>query len=297
MFNLRIVIFLISLFGIQCRTKNVSVNESLAIRDSIPGTHSLMPDVYRSELMGLPVAVESSVKGLLIFINSMDKKDSSNNDLAFKIYLEFQAKLIDSLNNRLNHSPDFETINSLIWADTTLHEKVAKNYEKILNSNGLVLRSTEGMIFIDRDMTPIKSHFYKYLSPSTQRFFLQFANETDIAYSEDGGIVISLKELADRLWFWDAFLHDYPQHVFTDVARNNVEVYLYFLMAGMDNTPAYQDDGKLSNEVLEACQYFINKYPTLSSSTVVREYLKLLAENDYKRNDKIDAFVSLYSTY
>jgi hypothetical protein len=293
-FNLQIVIFLASLMGVQCATKNVSVEGNLPTRDSVPRAESAMVEIYRSELMSLPFFEESSLKGQLIFSESMDKKDSSNNDLAFKIYLEFQAKLIDTLNNRLYRRSDIEIISSLIWADTTLHEKQARDYERSLNANGLVLGSTEGMIFIDRDMTPIKIHFYQYLSPSTQRLFLQFDQETRIAFSNDGGITISLIELADRLSFWDKFLHDYPQHIFAEFAKNKVDGYLYFLMRGMDNTPAYQDDGKISKEFLDACQYFVKKYPAVPSSTIVHKYLELLAESNYKTSSKIDEFINRY---
>src|SRR4051812_26436043 len=97
-FNLQIVIFLASLMSVQCATKNVSVEGNLPTRDSVLRAESAMVEIYRSELMSLPFFEESSLKGQLIFSESMDKKDSSNNDLAFKIYLEFQAKLIDTLN-------------------------------------------------------------------------------------------------------------------------------------------------------------------------------------------------------
>lgn len=289
--KLLLILLVISIFS--CRKGNdTTVPLSQLEKDSV----SLVE--FERALSQLPNDIPSSLKGLEIFKNDFEKSSPENNDRAFKSYLAFQAKLMDSLNQQLIRNPDLEKIESTIWDDSTRHHPEGKAFMNKLFQNGLRLASTEGMVYIERETQTLRNYFYDNLSPSTQKFFGQFELETNQPMSADGGFIIPIKDVADRLGFWDAFLTSYPEHLFSDQAANNVKYDLYFFLIGLDNTPAFSyDDGKLNKEFLEAYKYFIQKYPDSKNAGVIKEYLQLLEKAVYKQTEKIKEFSSKYNPY
>lgn len=250
---------------------------------------------YRDSLQHLPNTPASSLHALEIFHNCFDKRYPVQNDKAFKAYLEYQVILIDTLNNQLLKRPDYEKISSLIWSDTSLHEPEGLAYANQLNRYGMVLKSTEGIIYIGRSTKPIRAFFYNHLSPATQEFYDQFEIETNQELAEDGMLLITQIELADRLAFWDSLLAKHPNHLFAQFAKNNIDDYLQYLLEGMDNTPAFDfETKKLYPEFLEAYEYFKHTYPTLNSTAVIEEYMILLKSQDYKRTEAVTRFINQY---
>jgi hypothetical protein len=253
---------------------------------------------YQDSLNNLPLIMSASLHGQEVFQRYFDKSDHDQNDRAFKIYLEFQATLMDSLNSELIGRPDFEKINSLIWADSKEHSKEGISYKKELTQNGLDFRSTEGMIYIGRLTEPIRISFYEHLSPSTQEFFDQFEIEENHIYAEDGGLTITPIELADRLAFWDSFIIKYPNNIFNEFAQNNNKYYLYFLLDGMDNTPAFGFETKtIAPDFFKSYIYLIKSHPSLASSKIVSEYIELLKKNNNARSEAVASFINKYSIY
>lgn len=289
---------LLLLLMLQCKKeeKPTAKNTQSLLTPSAPQAVSNEPSIalskFKAKLDSLPKDGSSSRAGLEIFRNSFSKESREDNDKAFKMYLVFQATLINTLNAELENHPDFEKIGSLIWADSTLHEPEGKAYEKYLMQNGLRLASTEGTLFIERETGIIMNTFYEHLTPATQEFFIQFEEETNVPFSEDGGLTISLNDLADRLAFWDSFLARNPVHLFSEFAKNNVDTYLHYFLAGMDNTPAYDyESKKIDKEFLSAYQYFVQKYDDTNSAKIVNNYLELLTKNDFVSNEEIESFI------
>jgi hypothetical protein len=289
--NLLFILLITS--ALSCKKENTE-----AVVLSQPEKDSVSLVEFERALSQLPNDISSSLKGLEIFKNDFEKSSPENNDKAFKNYLIFQAKLMDSLNQQLMRNPDHEKIESTIWDDTTHHQPEGKAFMNKLFQNGLRLTSSEGMVYIGRETQILRNYFYDNLSPSTQKFFDQFELETNQPESEDGGFIIPIKDVADRLGFWDAFLVSYPKHLFSDYATNNVKYGLYFLLTGLDNTPAFSyDDGTLDKQFLEACKYFIKKYPHSKNAVVINEYLELLEKAGYKQTEQVKEFSEKYNPY
>jgi hypothetical protein len=247
---------------------------------------------YQDSLHHLPFTAHSSLHALEIFRDQVDKHDLNTNDKAFQEYLYYQVILIDSLYNQLVKRPDYEKIESLIWADESLHEPEGQQYERELNQNGLILKSTEGIIYIGRSTKPLRNFFYDHLSPATQEFFDQFEAETMQDLSEDGGLLITPVELAQRLAFWEEFLTKHPNHLFAQFARNNVADYQYYLLEGMDNTPAFDfETNKMQPEFIEGYAYLNQHHPDLACTKVFNEYLTLLKTTNYKRTEAVSHFI------
>ena len=281
---------------IHCTNKQASEN-----KEPIPETitsQNINLTTYLDSLHHLLFVPASSLHALEIFRDHFNKHDPYQNDNAFNAYLEYQAILIDTLNNQLVNRPDYEKINSLIWADASQHEPEALQYEQQLNQYGLVLQSTEGFIYIDRSTGPIRAYFFNHLSPSTKEFYDQFEMEKNQNLSEDGMLLISPRQLAERLAFWENFLMKYPDHLFAEFAKNNTEDYLRYLMDGMDNTPAFEFETKnLYPEFLNAYQYLKQHHPSLVSTSVINEYVLLLKKQNYQRTEVVVHFINQHSPH
>jgi hypothetical protein len=134
--------------------------------------------------------------------------------------------------------------------------------------------------------------FYNHLSPATQEFYDQFEAETNQDLSEDGGLLITPVELAQRLAFWQEFLSRYPNNLFAQFARNKVAYYQYYLLAGMDNTPAFDfETNKMQPEFIEGYAYLNQHHPDLACTKVFNEYLTLLKTTNYKRTEAVSHFI------
>ncbi len=59
----------------------------------------------------------------------------------------------------------------------------------------------------------------------------------------------------------------------------------------MDNTWAFEDDGKIVPEFLEAHRYYLHKYPDSESAKVVGEYLSVLENLGWKKSVKVESFI------
>jgi hypothetical protein len=247
--------------------------------------------MYKRALEALPLEESSSLIGLTLFRKSFQTTNRTENDKALQAYLQFQARLIESLNERLHESEYYEAINSLVWADTSRYEKKGKDYRDKLKGTGLVLAFTEGTPYIDRDAAVIRNYFHEYLTGETQSFYSQFEEETKESFSEDGGLIISLESLAGRIGFWDTFLSKYPNSIFVNEAKSRLDVYLFYFVSGMDNTPAFDYEGKLEEEFKAAYDFYVQTYPSTSSAGIISEYLSILNASEYKRNAQVDEFI------
>jgi hypothetical protein len=279
---------LLFIIGLSCTPKPAENKPE----DELSAAKPIPAKAYADSLQRLPFTPSSSLHALEIFRDKVDKTDLNQNDKAFKAYLEYQVILIDTLYNQLVKSPDHEKIESLIWADQSLHQPEGLQYEKELNQNGLILKSTEGAIYIDRSTQPLRTFFYNHLSPATQEFYDQFEAETNQDLSEDGGLLITPVELAQRLAFWQEFLSRYPNNLFAQFARTKVAYYQYYLLAGMDNTPAFDfETNKMQPEFIEGYAYLNQHHPDLACTKVFNEYLTLLKTTNYKRTKAVSHFI------
>jgi hypothetical protein len=278
---------------VACNTKN-QLAESPVV-EKVQQVESIISSVYRDRLNALPFEFESNRKGLDLFRQFVEQDKDINSDIALKDFLEFQKRLLDELNQQLYKRPDFETINSLIWADTTEYAPEAVKLSRLLNEQGLLFKATEGAVYIDRDMEPIRKTFYTHLSEPVRIFFVQYEMELVQGFSEDGGMVISTTELADRLGFWEEFLQRYPNNIFKEYATDNVKYYRYFMMAGMDNTPAFDyESNKLLDEYKQAMIYYQNQFAGTPSATVFRTYLEVLSKNNNQFGKAVEDFTDQY---
>ena len=106
---------------------------------------------------------------------------------------------------------------------------------------------------------------------------------------------ISTLALARRLGFWEEFLIRYPATIFKEHALNNITYYRYYLMVGMDNTPAFDyQSNQLLDEYKEAMIYYHNTFAGTPSADILRAYLDILSKNNHTYNEAVIDFLGQY---
>jgi hypothetical protein len=275
------VLFLFS----QCSNKTTTTENTIA--------QIVTAEDYSKHLDSLGSSVKSSLDGLELFQKSFVKENPEENDKALRAYIEFQNKLIGSVEQELFDNGDlYEKLNTLFGEDSSLRDKDAVAYETELNRSGLQLSYAEGSVFLDSNPERFLEYFGPYLTESTKEFLEHYAIEQKETYSEDAGLIIPVQELSNRLIFWDTFLSKYPDHLFVDHAEDYYKTFLRTLLTGLDNTMAYDNTTlEWSKEFLEVYKSVIVNHPTTKSAQVLSRYLELLATSDFKYNDKVQEFI------
>lgn len=207
-------------------------------------------------------------------------------DEDFKFFLEEYSSTINRLNEILEVHEDYDVIGTLLYAEESLHDPKAVAFDLRLNDYGYTTASTEGFIFIDLNTEFLFAQFGQYLTPTMHYFLQLFANEINEPIGEDGGLIIPLKSLIDRTVRWEKFKTNNPAFVLNDYAEGKTNEYTYFILAGMDHTPAFDSD-QLSSMYREAYDYAIKKYPYTQLSTTLENYLAILQDEDYLLTDRV----------
>jgi hypothetical protein len=269
----------------QCSSKTTTKENTI--------TQIATAEDYSKHLDSLGSTVSSSLDGLELFQKSFVKENQQENDKALRAYIEFQNKLIGSVEQELFDKTEFyEKLNTLFEEDSAFRDKDAVAYEAELMRSGLQLSAAEGSVFLDSNPNKFLEYFGPYLTESTKEFLERYATEVNRAYSADAGLIISVQELSGRLVFWDTFLSKYPDHLFLDYAEDYYKTFLRTLLTGLDNTLAYDNTTlEWSKEFLQVYKSVVANHPTTKSAKVLSRYLELLAANDFKHNEKVQEFI------
>ncbi len=276
----------------QCRQKETSE----AGQQETTST-TLSPKAYEDSLALYLYTPERNKWALDLFANHVDKANAEQVDLALKAFLAFQSALIDTLNNNLYKLPDYEAISTLIYDDAN-RKPEGLAFEKKMNQNALLVKTSEGAVYLDRDAPQLLTYFGNYVTPAMKEYLGQFIAEEQQELSEDAAIVIPISDLANRLVFWDEFIAKYPQHIFAQTATSKRDVYLLFLLTGLDNTPSFDfESKKINKDYMDAYTMILSTHPNMPSAKVINEFVELLKKNNYTHTATVDEFLIKYQPF
>ena len=273
---------------------------SCAPTESKKGQGMLDLKGYAQKLAELdPQVAEASGEALAIFENEFDKQDPSQNDLAFEIFRNFQFKVVEGVNNLV--FSDDELADDLVRMAYNQGGEIAQatlDFNQKLVDNGLLVSAVEGSPFIDTNPEVVNPIFLKHLTKPAQGYHELMGIETLEPMSSDGGIIIPISELAERMMSWEKLLAEHSEFQLRKEAQYAYNSYLFFLIAGMDNTPPYDyETGKLNPEHITVYQSIIEKHPNSKSAESLKPLVDMLAKNDYKRTEESSAYIRKFSIW
>lgn len=242
--------------------------------------------------------LESFKKIVKLFTDSLEKSNSSDIDKAFVELLIVQTEIQDNYNKVLWESEDYESLESIMYANEKLHTQKAKEFEKYAEENGFIIQVTEGAIYIEKSPTFLIETFNEFLSSSMKSYLKQYCDELEAPFMEDGGIIINFTTFRQRVLFWDNFDKQNPNFPLPNYPKNQFEFYLYHLLSGADNTPAFDWNSKIILEsYLKVYNEIIQENPNTRTAHILKDYTKILKLNAYKKNDELMNFMNKFDPY
>jgi hypothetical protein len=158
---------------------------------------------------------------------------------------------------------------------------------------GFKVEVLEGDLYLEPLPKYLIEIYGDYLSEHAKEYLNLKNFEIESRMADEGFLLITWDELADRIVCWEKFITKYPDSKEAQQALNEFFApYLYFYINGMDNTQVYDSvTGILSDEVKTSYRYFINEYEGSESQKVILELYNMLEENDFKKNENITTYI------
>lgn len=249
-------------------------------------------DEYVSLIDSLNVYDIESIQVLKEYVLNELKVPNELADSAYYLFLEFfytsANNLTDSLETKYSN-----LIEKLYRQD---EDSEVREFYRLLNSCGLDLFMTEGMFYVDVQSDFFYNTFKNNLSPSLKTYLQLRNSELKNAFSEDAMLLIPFDNLAERVYYWEKYLTDYPETKLINEANYYYKTYLQTLLTGLANTSLFDWESKiLLQPVKEIYESYLKKYPETKSGMIVREYYDILERNKFEHSDSIDFILNKYN--
>jgi hypothetical protein len=135
-------------------------------------------------------------------------------------------------------------------------------------------------------------HYYNIfkgkVTDDYEYFLKNEAKENTVLYSADAGILISPKEVGNRVLTWEKFIEQYPKSPLLEQATTLYQEYCYDYLMGMENTRTIDySEGRLESENKSEFKRFMSKNPNSRTTKIIKAFLtQVEANSDYEELDK-----------
>ncbi|MEO1254718.1 MAG: hypothetical protein AAFY41_07525 [Bacteroidota bacterium] len=296
--NLRLT-FIIAVFGLlSCQSRTNSQNSEQTTEFQEPDSIETNLETQQQKLTELEPDSTSDKSqlpsGLAVlgdFKQNAENRSNKVNDSLFVEFLKSFTTYQNSMNDLLFDDPMYDTYNTLVYADDNLVDPKAREFEDSVQTMGFYISTSEGMIFLEKDPQFLEK-FSNYLSERMNTFRIQYSKEIQYPLAEDGGIIISTDEHIKRMLFWEKFAKNNTDFELPDYANDQFEMYLFYLMFGMDNTPIHDwsDSLKIRPEVVETYNNIIDRFPNSDAVSYLTDYLNYLEQKNFKYDRSFDEY-------
>lgn len=165
-----------------------------------------------------------------------------------------------------------------------------------LAENGFELAQGEGMVFPVVDWNKFKLFFEDKVTPAMKAFLVQETAERNKQAFSDGGIVITLEELADRAAFWEKFNRNNPYFVLIEQTSEYERWTRLVLVNGADNTPVFNYETKdILEDYKKVWTYIQQQYPDTELAKTAKEIADLCAAEGWKRTPKVEEWQTKFA--
>lgn len=236
-------------------------------------------------LAGMPQdigKVDESVKMYKQLFPSVSGREA---DSLFFMWYEWYEQCGQNYAARLNN----DTGMAKVLAEGTVNSTY-RDIQKSLQESGYKVITIDGFaLIVPADSVWIIKQWQNSLSkPMRQYVALLCGDNMAIGERGHGGI----KDIAERFTRWEIFCNENPTCYVTPqqkaVMRGNIEL----LLLGSLNQSAFPGKGnELHKEFRDAYAYIIEHYPKTQTAKVLKEYLHVLAKNNYLLTDDVKAYI------
>lgn len=198
---------------------------------------------------------------------------------------DVQTSLMEEAYGAALNTPDADEAVRRIDSLTTTMDSMC-NY-------GLLMYASEGGIETEIMPLYVAHAFWRYLTPSERDLAELSEMEMENPSLNDAAIAVEFDEIAHRLKRCDDMLAAYPDDQLTAQMTACQKYYLAILLAGSDNSPVFDwATGRLQPEIQQTAEAYIETYPDAASTPILREFIDIAAQNDFKDSPALQRFVS-----
>ena len=219
----------------------------------------------------------------------LDKFEKDKKNIVEKLKNSNKEQAIELFNTYYKNTSEYLYDNGDTMLDKSVREKsfseseIKQINENFLNKYGLELYHAGEGTFAVRTYSNFYYDIFKdYLSDDYKEYLKIIVKESEEPFASDGGVIIPVDKLGDRIIVWENFMKKYPNldKKLKNLINKELLEYRNAYILGLDNTPTMSDDGKILNENNIEFNRFIKKY--LNSPTT--EVIKYLQKN-YQNKD------------
>lgn len=239
-----------------------------------------------------------------IGIVNEDNKAKIKND-CYKKFLTEREKVIENLKSASKIEAnkifiEYSKINKVILSEINEYEQktLDRFYDEDENSKNDKIKLSsklknhqlryeemgEGYVNITTIPSFYNDMFKNYVTDDYKEYIRLISEENKVTYSADAGLVITFKELGDRIISWENFISKYPESKLVEEVKSFLKNYRLDYILGMDNTPTFERDFEnqtetnkkilyINKENLEEFNRFLKEYPKSPTSMIIKLFI------------------------
>jgi|WetSurMetagenome_2_1015567.scaffolds.fasta_scaffold51679_1 hypothetical protein len=223
-------------------------------------------------------------------ISELENKTEPNDKIIAEFLNEY-TKIQEEMNDHLQKQSNYDSLNTIIYSDKKNIKQCALDFEKKVEINGFRIASAEAMIYITKNSDFVKSKTLELVDPISIEFLDLYFNEIDKICCEDAGLIITRKELVERIYKWGELLDKSSGLAYNKIIEDEFLINLSLLFRGQDNTRAFDfGENKYNQESLDLMKEIIIEYPNSRATKEFKNYIELLTKENFSRTKKIEEF-------
>ncbi|MNQ59672.1 hypothetical protein D3C85_739310 [compost metagenome] len=131
------------------------------------------------------------------------------------------------------------------------------------------------------EIEPLHDFYYTifkdYVTSDYKDYLYLKSEENKSLYSADAGLVISFKDLGDRVISWENFMNKYPDSKLIASVKEEYKNYQMDYLIGLDNTPTAEratDENYIYQENIQEFNRFLKKYPKSPTVPLINFFME-----------------------
>ena len=206
--------------------------------------------------------------------NIMAETNTQTADELIVEYLDYQERFLEkgiaNYQDEMNRLQEYFDLETETIDAKDIKEAELKGFFLSFTNAGFRFIAVEGTLMPIVDYSFLDG-YKTYVSEDISEYGRFMALNSNQPWARDGGIMIPLSDLADRIAMAEMYVSDYPDAVMKEEVIRQYTLYLHAFLVGLDNTPLVSDDEKeVDAGFVKAFYYFMERYPALKTTELVQ---------------------------
>jgi len=249
----------------QTDTKNVQ-NKETTKKDSIKVENSSQTVQSNSDLL------EQFSKNKNEVIRKLKTLSNKEANALYEKYSEENTALVQQIAEK-----EAGVLDKFYYEDEANKKAVKLLGEKLSKHQLEFSEIGEGYVEIE----PVHDFYYQifknYVTNDYKDYLYLVSEESKSLYSADAGLVISFKDLGDRIISWENFITKYPDSNLIASVKEQYKNYQMDYLVGQDNTPTAEratDENYIYPENIQEFNRFMKKYPKSPTVPLINLFME-----------------------